>query len=300
MLTHRVADIGVGERDRSDLGDLAELQESIRAIGLLHPVVVTEHGSLVAGGRRLAAVRRLGWTHVPVTVVSLATAAEVLRGEEDENTCRKPLTPVEAARARERRARVLALAAKERKAQASGKPRGRKAGEVSSAKLAEQTPPPTSRETRKVAAAGTGYSGTTLDKVDMIRAVAERGVAKQGRREVPVPEDVRAVAVEALEAVERPGASVDAEHQRVRTALGAFLDASPEVQESRFLLSVARLTFKTMTGLPLLDADRAAELCDDQLWQGIQDAQGRLNRWVGAVEAGRKERRGLRVVGGRR
>ncbi len=82
----------------------------------------------------------------------LTTAADVLRAESDENTCRKPLTPYEAAKARERRARILAPAAEERKR--SGKP---------SSKLDEGS---TARATRKAAAAGTGYSGSTLDKVD--------------------------------------------------------------------------------------------------------------------------------------
>lgn len=36
--------ITVGERDRADLGDIAELADSIRAVGLLHPVVITASG----------------------------------------------------------------------------------------------------------------------------------------------------------------------------------------------------------------------------------------------------------------
>ncbi|MFG2623238.1 ParB N-terminal domain-containing protein, partial [Streptomyces sp. NPDC048507] len=65
-----LSDIRVGKRDREDLGDLAGLQASITAVGLLHPVVVTQDGDLVAGGRRLAAVTGLGWETVPVTVVT--------------------------------------------------------------------------------------------------------------------------------------------------------------------------------------------------------------------------------------
>lgn len=42
-----------------------------------------------------------------------------------------------------------------------------------------------------MAAVGTGYSGSTLDKVDRIRDVAERGVIRQGRQEVPAPEPWR-------------------------------------------------------------------------------------------------------------
>ena len=45
--------IAVGDRDRADLGDVRGLAESIAAVGLLHPVVVTGSGDLVAGGRRV-------------------------------------------------------------------------------------------------------------------------------------------------------------------------------------------------------------------------------------------------------
>lgn len=135
-----VADIRVGVRDRADLGDLAVLQASITAIGLLHPVVVTEAGDLVAGGRRLAAVRGLGWESVPVTVVSFTTAAEVLRAEEDENTCRKPLTAYEAAQARERRARLLAPVARAQQAEA-GQQYGRGMRPKASPNLGEASGP---------------------------------------------------------------------------------------------------------------------------------------------------------------
>ncbi|MDW4904453.1 hypothetical protein RB628_03640 [Streptomyces sp. ADMS] len=95
----------------------------------------------------------------------------MLRGEADENTCRKPLTPYEASRARERRARALTPVAKERQ--------GERTDLQPSSKLDEGTP--ADRATRKVAAVGTGYSGSTLDKVDRIRDAAERGVIRQGK-----------------------------------------------------------------------------------------------------------------------
>ncbi|WP_327241514.1 ParB N-terminal domain-containing protein [Streptomyces sp. NBC_01320] len=50
-------------------GDLDDLKASITAVGLLHLVVVTQTHDLIAGERRLAAVRELGWSDVPVTVV---------------------------------------------------------------------------------------------------------------------------------------------------------------------------------------------------------------------------------------
>jgi ParB family chromosome partitioning protein len=84
--------IKVGFRYRKDLGDVRALAESIEEVGLLHPVVVTPEGRLIAGQRRLAACRILEWNDVPVTVVDLYQAA---RGEALENFVRKDLLPSE-------------------------------------------------------------------------------------------------------------------------------------------------------------------------------------------------------------
>src|ERR1700686_4660385 len=84
--------IQVGFRYRKDLGDLRTLYQSIGDVGLLHPVVVTPDGRLIAGQRRLEACRQLGWPEIPVTVVDLLQAA---RGEAHENFVRKDLLPSE-------------------------------------------------------------------------------------------------------------------------------------------------------------------------------------------------------------
>jgi N6-adenosine-specific RNA methylase IME4/ParB-like chromosome segregation protein Spo0J len=84
--------IQIGFRYRKDLGDLRSLAESIGEVGLLHPVVVTMEGRLIAGQRRLEACRSLGWNEIPVTVVDLLQAT---RGEAHENFVRKDLLPSE-------------------------------------------------------------------------------------------------------------------------------------------------------------------------------------------------------------
>src|SRR6266446_648084 len=84
--------IQIGFRYRQDLGDLSALAESISEVGLLHPVVVTPEGRLIAGRRRLEACRLLSWTEIPVTIVDLIQAA---RGEAHENFVRKDLLPSE-------------------------------------------------------------------------------------------------------------------------------------------------------------------------------------------------------------
>lgn len=88
-----IADIRIGERHRKDLGDVASLAKSIADIGLLHPVVITPDGTLIAGERRIAACKLLGWQEIPATVVDLQ---DIVRGEHDENALRKDFTPSEA------------------------------------------------------------------------------------------------------------------------------------------------------------------------------------------------------------
>ena len=88
-----ISDIRIGERHRKDLGDVASLAQSIADIGLLHPVVVTPDGTLIAGARRVAACKLLGWQEIPATVVDLQ---DIVRGEHDENALRKDFTPSEA------------------------------------------------------------------------------------------------------------------------------------------------------------------------------------------------------------
>lgn len=87
-----IDEIDVGFRYRKDLGDLRSLADSIQEVGLLHPIVVTPDGRLIAGQRRLAACRLLGFDEVPVTIVDLYQAA---RGEAHENFVRKDLLPSE-------------------------------------------------------------------------------------------------------------------------------------------------------------------------------------------------------------
>jgi ParB family chromosome partitioning protein len=67
-----ISRIKVGQRHRRDMGDVAGLAASIEDIGLLHPITVDEENRLLAGARRLAACKQLGWKEIPVNVVRAA------------------------------------------------------------------------------------------------------------------------------------------------------------------------------------------------------------------------------------
>ena len=84
--------IRVENRYRRHLGNLVALMDSIKALGLLHPILVNPKHKLIAGGRRLEACKRLGWKDIPVTMVSL----DELRAEHDENVIRQDFLPSEA------------------------------------------------------------------------------------------------------------------------------------------------------------------------------------------------------------
>ncbi len=78
-------------RFRKDLGDLTDLKKSIKENGLIHPVVIDSKGNLIAGERRRAACRELGF-EPEVRVVDFDNPQQA---EIDENTCRKDFTPRE-------------------------------------------------------------------------------------------------------------------------------------------------------------------------------------------------------------
>jgi ParB family chromosome partitioning protein len=88
---------------RRKLDGIEDLAESLRTYGLLQPPVVRPVGErfeLVAGHRRLAAARALGWTHIPV-LVRTAEQDEAYLLTLVENLQRDDLTAREEARALE-------------------------------------------------------------------------------------------------------------------------------------------------------------------------------------------------------
>lgn len=304
--------IRIGERDRSEMGNLDELAASITAVGLLHPIVVTADLDLVAGGRRLAAIKQLGWDEVPVTVVDLTSAADVLRAELEENTCRKPLSPLEASYARERRAKVLAPQIQENR---GGRPAKvepdipqdgfwvEPGAAETSGKLPEVLPDRTARETRSVASVGTGFSPRSIDKVDEIRQIAEQGTRTVGtgitRHEEPVPEPVREVARQQMPALAQTGAAIEPAHQAVRRAMEEHLGVDPKVQQSLALKNLASACAK-LRDLSTFNAENVATAIDAQQdraerWLELERLHATVDEWFDRLQDARS-RPGLRLA----
>jgi ParB-like chromosome segregation protein Spo0J len=84
-------------KNNGNLSDLQDLADSIKAIGLLHPVVLGPRNQLIAGERRIKACQLIGWKTIPATRVdSMSDAIQQLYAQRDENTCRVAFTPSEA------------------------------------------------------------------------------------------------------------------------------------------------------------------------------------------------------------
>lgn len=98
LRTMVISEIKIGQRVREDVGDLNALALSIREVGLLQPIVITEDCTLIAGARRLLACRDvLGWKNIPAYVVNgFKDVLKALKAEGDENTCRLNFSPGEA------------------------------------------------------------------------------------------------------------------------------------------------------------------------------------------------------------
>jgi len=112
-------------RDRIDEGDLTSLVDSIRAQGIIQPIVVNQLGpeeyEIIAGERRWRAAQLAGLKTIPATVKTVearaATAMALI-----ENIQRSDLSPMEEARALDRLARDFSLTHQET-AEAVGKSR---------------------------------------------------------------------------------------------------------------------------------------------------------------------------------
>lgn len=105
-----LVDVPVGElapdedNPRDDIyAGLEDLVESIRQAGLLQPIVAQrrpdKHLKIVAGHRRYAACKRLGWDTIPTVIREEMGRAEVLAAMLIENSQRRDLDPIQEARA---------------------------------------------------------------------------------------------------------------------------------------------------------------------------------------------------------
>lgn len=87
--------------------DVSDLEKSIKTVGLIAPLVISEDNVILAGARRYQALLNLGFTEAPVTVVDKGPLEKELVSI-DENLVRKDLSKMEI-ESHLRRARAIYL-----------------------------------------------------------------------------------------------------------------------------------------------------------------------------------------------
>ncbi len=153
-----IASIIVENRFRKDMGDLDALAASIAELGQLQPIIINKDRRLIAGGRRLAAMKQLGRETIAASVFDLDDL-DALKVERDENDQRKEPTTSEKV--------ALAEAIAERL-------NDRKGSNQYVKKEGPEIFPDAQGDTRDIAAAKAGLgSGKTLEAA---QKVVERGI----------------------------------------------------------------------------------------------------------------------------
>lgn len=97
----RVTDIILTNRIRKSTGDLDGLRESIRNVGLLHPILIDMDNHLIAGYRRYEAIKQLGWEYIEVRILDIRSKRQRILIETEENSHRIGLSEDEILRYQE-------------------------------------------------------------------------------------------------------------------------------------------------------------------------------------------------------
>lgn len=106
--------IKINDRIRKDFGDIDELAKDIEENGLINPPVVTPDYTLIAGERRLKALKSLGKKDIEVRIMTVDSAEQALNLEISENEVRKDFSKAERIDYARRLERIEAAKAKER------------------------------------------------------------------------------------------------------------------------------------------------------------------------------------------
>ncbi|HID4977824.1 TPA: ParB N-terminal domain-containing protein [Staphylococcus aureus] len=107
--------ITVGKRIRKDYGDITSLADDIEDRGLINPPVVTPDYELIAGERRLKAMKKLDYRQIEVRIMSVEDYEHQLKIEISENEERKAFTYSERMDYAKQLERIEAKKSKDRK-----------------------------------------------------------------------------------------------------------------------------------------------------------------------------------------
>lgn len=167
--------VSIGDRIRKDMGDLKELSDDIAKNGLINPPVVTPDFELIAGERRLEAMKKLGYKQVEVRIMKVEDAEHKLNLEINENENRKDFNKSERIEYARQLERIERVKAKERQATSTG---------GANPQLTENFPKGENAETRDIVAEKMGIgSGKQYEKEKYIADNADPETLEQWNNE---------------------------------------------------------------------------------------------------------------------
>lgn len=312
--------------------NIASLANSIRDRGLLQPIVVRPDGNsyaLVAGGRRMEAMRSLGRVEIDANVAeSLADELEALLAEGEENTEREAFTPTEAVEHAERIRAVEEERAAERRRDAARRAAAESAKVRSSTPDENVTPlfvqpgsipepsgnfpegsraqPPgrtaqekAAAETRNRVAKATGMSGRTLEKA---RHVVEAA------RDPEAPEPVREAAREAQAVMDRTG-KIDPAFKKVKQAEADALvapvrdylessGAAEEIRRKQWQHNFQKELARAFGLIGMFTPEQVADGADERQMEDLHNLSKSLADYIGRIESLRERPAGLSLIVG--
>lgn len=158
--------VSVGKRIRKDYGDIASLADDIQDRGLINPPVVTPDYELIAGERRLEAMKKLDYKQIEVRVMSVEDQEHQLKIEISENEERKEFTYSEKMDYAKQLERIEAKKSKDRQFQGKN--------------LTDRGPEGRKGETRDIVGKASGFgSGRTYARAKYIYENADDETIKE-------------------------------------------------------------------------------------------------------------------------
>lgn len=153
-----IESITITDRVRKELGDIESLSNNIRELGLLSPIVVNQNAQLLAGERRLAACKLLGWTEIDAVIKDTADVEQEKLIEISENEFRKNFTMEEVVNVGLELERIEKIKAEE----------ARLSNLKQNSTEVENLPPRESGKTRDIVAKKLGMSGKQYEHCKFI------------------------------------------------------------------------------------------------------------------------------------
>ena len=294
--TLRLDELVIHDRLRTDLGDLDGLVTSIALVGLLQPLVVTSGNELIAGRRRLEALRTLGYPTVEVRDIGELSTVDRLRAELASDSESKPLNAIEHARAIVRLADAIEAGLAPPTAENSpngGRPRALTGQVAEQLGISERT---LQRSRQHVAAVEKHPDLARLTQAGALDEALRLERKQASEQEFEARADQRRE-----EAVQRYPELDDAKATRANVSnAAAALDSLPPPQRERVremvragALPVARVpdevhhltpiaTSKRLTPFPMVpDAAALAAVVVEQHERKLAERQTELARWIG-------------------